>query len=423
VRPAINSPQLTPILMYSKSMYLDRSHPKLISALCIFVVGCVFAAGLWPFHIPRNAVSWAEGGNGLRFGRHGAVMSAGEFRTVANSNDNGASIEIWLVPASSTAGGAILTFDSSPDPRSPFLLRQYGAALGIHRYLADETGKITQPWFKVAHVFSAGKPVFVTLTSSKNQIECYVNGVLAGTFVGPGILNRELTGRLVLANSTVDDSWRGEIAGLAIYNRELTPPQVRNHFQTWDPDHGPALSGEQSATALYLFNERAGNVVHNVVDSATNLTIPAEYFVLHPGFLRVVWSVGPEASRAWHRWSTWEGLLINISGFMPVGFVFFAYFSARRTGHPVLVAMLLGLFLSLTIEVLQRLLPNRDSGLNDVFTNTAGTALGVLLHRSSIVQTLWIKVLNVGDFASKGRPESTAGKSRTRGDEKLTLSV
>ncbi len=32
--------------------------------------------------------------------------------------------------------------------------------------------------------------------------------------------------------------------------------------------------------ALYLFNEGTGNVVHNQIDSATDLTIPERFFVL-----------------------------------------------------------------------------------------------------------------------------------------------
>jgi VanZ family protein len=390
---------------------LDRAHAKIVSASCLFVLGCILVAGLWPFHIPRNAVKWDKNENGLRFGRHGSAVSASAFQNARSPNDTGHSLEIWLIPERVTGGGSILAFDSSSDPRAPFLLRQYGTSIAVHRHLVDDQGNVRQPWFKVGHVFQAGKRVFVTITSNQDCTLLYVNSVLTGTSADPGILSRELTGRLVLANSTVDDSWTGEIAGLAIYDRELTPAQVRNHFQSWTPERGPLLAGEQSPVALYLFDERAGSTVHNLADAATNLTIPVKYFVLHPAFLRPTWDAHSYTPQAWHRWSVWEDLVVNIGGFVPVGFAFFAYFaSVKRTAHPALVVILLGFFLSLTIEVLQRLLPNRDSGMADLFTNTTGTALGVLLHRSSTVRTLWTKALRA--FSAEGWVERAILKSR-----------
>jgi VanZ family protein len=324
----------------------------------------------------------------LRFSGHGSAASAGAFRSRRPPNDTGCSLEILLKPARTAASGSILAFDSSTDPRVPFLLRQYGTSVAVLRYVVDEHGQVTRPWYKVDQVLEAGKQVLVTVTSGKDNVALYVNGVMARRFSDSGIASGELTGQLVLANSTVDDSWRGEIMGLAIYSRELTPGQVREHSQSWTPEQEPLSAGEQALTARYLFNERDGNIVHNQVDPATNLIVPAKYFVLHPAFLRPTWA---EYS---HAGSFWEDLGVNVCGFVPVGFVFFAYFSAvRHLRHPALMAVLMGLFLSCSVEVLQRLLPNRDSGMTDLLTNTTGTALGVLLYRSSYVQDLWMKAL------------------------------
>lgn len=374
--------------------HLGSAHAKIVSLLCLFVLGSIAVAGLWPFHAPRNAVSWLTDKNGLRFSGHGSAVSAGAFRSSRPPNNTGCSLEILLKPARTTVGGSILAFDSSPDPRVPFLLRQYGTSLAVLRYVVDEHGNVTRPWYKVDQVLEAGKQVLVTVTSSKDNVALYVNGVLARRFSDSGIVSRELTGQLVLANSTVDDSWTGQIMGLAIYSRELTPAQVREHFQSWTPDQEPSLTGEQALTARYLFNERGGNIVHNQVDPATNLIVPAKYFVLHPALLLSTWAEYSHTGSFWKRWSFWEDLGVNICGFVPVGFVFFAYcFSVRHIERPALVAVLMGLFLSFSIEALQRLLPNRDSGMTDLLTNTTGTALGVLLYRSSYVQDLWMKAL------------------------------
>ena len=81
----------------------------------------------------------------------------------------------------------------------------------------------------------------------------------------------------------------------------------------------------------------------------------------------------------------WKDVGINIIGFVPFGFSFFAYFSTVRiTKKAALLVVLLGFFTSLTIEVLQAWLPTRSSGINDLITNTLGTGLGVLFYRSSL---------------------------------------
>ena len=197
------------------------------------------------------------------------------------------------------------------------------------------------------------------------------------------IASREMSGTLVLGNSTLDDTWRGQISGLAIYRGALTPEQVRKHFQSWTSVGAPSLTGDLPATALYLFDERAGDTVHNRMSTDTDLTIPAKYFVLHQAFLRSTWAQYANTWEIWTFLSFWEDIALNVFGFMPVGFVFFAYFSSvKPIARPALVTILLGLFLSFTVEALQSLLPTRDSGMTDLFTNTAGTALGVLLYQS-----------------------------------------
>ena len=262
-------------------------------------------------------------------------------------------------------------------------------------YSVNKRGEVKQEWFKVDHVFDTTNEVFVTITSNQHSIALYVNGVLARRSFDLSIPSRELTGRLVLANSTLDDSWSGEIRGLAVYNLELTPAEVAEHFQRWTPEQGPPAI-DQSLNALYLFNERGGNIVHNRVDSATDLDLPAKYFVLHPMFLRSTWDQYSHERDVWRRWSFWEDLFVNIGGFIPVGFAFFAYFTTVRCiRRPALVVILLGLFLSFVIESLQRLLPNRDSGMTDLLTNTTGTALGVLLYRSSFGRGLWTRFLEL----------------------------
>src|SRR5208283_3949471 len=118
----------------------------------------------------------------------------------------------------------------------------------------------------------------------------------------------------------------------------------------------PDVSGNEQAVAVYLFDERAGRVIHNQVSSGANLYIPERFMVLDQAFLRPFWE------EYYPRWSYWKDVVLyNIVGFIPFGFLFCAYYSlAGRLKRPTLVTILLGFTVSLTIECLQALLPTRD---------------------------------------------------------------
>ncbi len=371
------------------SQYGGRSYAVVVRVLSVLVLCIILIAGLWPFHAPRNAVSWLRNENGVRFGHHGIAASRGPFRAVPLQNGTSCSLEIWLTPGLVTSGGTILAFDSSPDPRLPFSVRQYGSSVAIQRYIIDQQGIPRRPWFKIDRVFREGERVLLTITSGSGVTAVYVDGILAGRSSTLGLVSRDLTGRLVVASSTVNESWSGGIAALAMYDGELTPTQVKRDFESWIHDQRPAALGEETPTALYLFNEREGNIVHNKVDPGTDLIIPTHYFVLHPAFLRPSWGEFDHAGAASTRWSYWEDIAVNVAGFIPVGFVFMAYFSSvRALRRSALVVIMVGFVLSFTIEALQRFLPTRDSGMTDLVTNTAGTLVGVGLYRFSWVQAL-----------------------------------
>jgi hypothetical protein len=151
------------------------------------------------------------------------------------------------------------------------------------------------------------------------------------------------------------------------------------HYQSWLGSGRPDVSASNGAVTLYLFNEGSGDVVHNQVDSTTDLVIPERFFVLREPFLERPWN---EYYPGWHYW---KDIGVNIAGFIPLGFFFFAYFSpVQRVEHPATVTIAFGFAVSLTIEVLQAFLPTRNSGTTDLITNTFGTALGVMLCAWSV---------------------------------------
>jgi hypothetical protein len=371
----------------------EKLYARILGPLCVCVVCVILTAGLWPFRAPKNNVEWLQGENGLRFGRHGIVASANGFR--AATERGACSLEIWLEPGrpgQMNGSGTILAFDSSPDAKFAFALRQFDDGLAIQRGAVDAQGTMVRPWLKIDRVFEEGKRVVLTVTGGERETAgsgttglvttVYVNGARVKVSPEFGLVSGDLTGRLVLGNSPIKDSWTGQIAGLAVYDFELTPGQVAAHFERWIHQQKSAADGERAPVALYLFDEGKGDVVHDRMGSGHDLAIAARYFALHPAFLHPAWDQFGSRWDGGLSWSYWSDVLVNIAGFVPLGFIFAAYFSRVHTvSRPRILVVVLGLTISLLIEILQHFLPTRDSSMADVITNTLGTVAGAALYR------------------------------------------
>lgn len=361
---------------------------RTLGALCICVLCVILTAGLWPFRAPTNNVEWLKGVKGLRFGHDGIAASSNAFH--ASSPDGPCALELWLEPGRKDHSGTILAFDSSPDPRFSFALRQFGDSLAIQRAQVDPQGTMVRPWLKTDHVLGSGKRVVLTITGRQKKTVVYVNGVPARVSPEFGLANGDLTGQLVLGNSTIKDSWAGQIMGLAVYDFSLAPSQVEAHVERWTQGQVPVDGEDKPPIALYLFDESRGSVVHDLMGSEHDLVIPPRYFVLHPPFLHPAWDQFRSMWDGWRRWAYWFDIVLNIAGFIPLGFFFTAYFSlVQPIPRPQITVVALGLAISLAIEILQYFLPTRDSSMTDVITNTIGTMAGVAFYRPASIQSLF----------------------------------
>jgi hypothetical protein len=237
----------------------------------------------------------------------------------------------------------------------------------------------------VGDVFHEGKSVFVAITSGAQGTTVYADGAVVEMSRTFRISSNEFTGRLVVANNV---GWSGQPRPRNLRSRTVAGGDPREHYKKWTRNERPKPTANENPIALYLFDERRGNVVHNQIDSTTDLLIPEHYFVLHPAFLLPPW----EEFRP--GWSYWKDVIINIAGFIPLGFCFCAYLvSVRKTKPRMMSAVILGFTVSLTIEVLQGFLPTRSSGTTDILTNTFGTGLGVMLCNCRLTQSLvWNRV-------------------------------
>ena len=338
---------------------------RLLGILCFAVLGVILNLGLWPFHVPVNDVAWLANRNGLKLGRASTVLSADTFQAEGRGPGSG-SIEIWLQPARVWVASTFLAFSGVANSE-PFRMRQSLTDLELHE---GGTSKLY-----VDEIFRQRKPRFISVTSGVPGTAVYVDGVLAKT-ARFRLSAADFAGRLILGDAPEQtDSWTGTLLGAAVYARELTAAEVSKHYQTWSQQGRPEINASERCRALYLFDERAGEVVHSRVGPGVDLRIPARYMVLDQRFLEPVWEEF-SLSRSYA-----SAALKNIVGFVPVGFVFFAYLSGvRGMRRAALITVLLGTLISLSIEVLQGFLPTRDSGTTDLITNTLGTWLGVWLY-------------------------------------------
>lgn len=374
-----------------------RDRPELgrlrvaVSAICSCILCVILVAGLWPFHAPKNDVQWLQGGNGIRFGNRGVVVSVDGIRTDAHRD--GCTLEVYLRPASVSGSGTILALDDHPDPKYVFALRQFDEGIALQRPALDRYGRLVRQWWRTNNVFLAGKSVVIAITSGVGGTVLYVNGIAAGSSSEFGLSGADLRGRLILGNSAVQDSWHGDVMGLAIYDRALAPLQIEKHAGRWLHDQTPVPGSDELPAALYRFDEGHGKVIHDQGSGGNSLLIRPRYFIVAPAFLEPVWR--PFRSR-WDGWMTrsyWLDAAINIAGFVPFGFFFALRFSLAPTMRsPRLMALLFGVAVSLAIETLQYFLPTRDSSMTDLVNNSIGTAIGVGLYRPS-----WIRMLAGGN--------------------------
>jgi len=347
----------------------EKTARRFLGAICIAVLCGILVAGLWPFHSPRNGVTWLAGEDGLRFAYPGTVVSEGEFH-VADALESSCSIEVWVQPALVHDSSTLLAFHTARNPVQ-LALRQSLTDLEVRRSVAhNPDGRGTEHFYVDA--FRSPRPVFLTISSGARGTAAYIDGVLVRAAPRFRIPAGDCTGRLVVATSPVEDNaWTGRLRGLAIYHGELTAAQAARHYQTWTGKGRPEPTAEERCVALYLFDERAGNLIHNRIPAVPALLIPERYRIEDQAFLMPFW----------------EGfdlpdILENIAAFVPLGFLFCAWLSLRPSARrTALIVTVLGGLVSLTMEVLQAHLPTRHSDTTDIITDTFGTWVGVMLYR------------------------------------------
>lgn len=359
---------------------------RILGLICFAVLCGILWLGLWPFRRPRNDATWLGRENGVRLSGYGTMFTADSFQMSVPEEQAESSLEIWVEPGLTIDSSTLLGFSTSKYPLQ-FAIQQYLSTLILKHRVSGQTGRMAA--VGAAGILHQAKPVFVTITSGRTKTAIYVDSRLARTF--PDFrLGADFTGRLVIGTSPVrTDGWLGKVKGLAIYDRELPAEAIRKHFESWTSRGSPDIESGQNLKALYLFDEETGQVAQDRARSGLDLYAPRRFSLVRQPFLKPFWEEYQPG------WEYLRDMTMNVVGFVPLGFVFCAYWSLGRSiKSATLVTVAAGLAVSLTIEVLQSFLPTRNSGTTDLFTNTLGTFLGAQVHRIPAVEWLLARLLD-----------------------------
>jgi VanZ family protein len=339
---------------------------NILCVISLAVLLTILALALWPFRVPVNNVRWLGDRSGLEFRKYSSA-----FTHDAVDIPSSGSLEIWLMPNRVRDRHTFLGF-STPDNPFQLLLQQARTGLEIRAEQNDPLHSATAR-LDVEDVFRQDQPVLFTITSGSRETAVYVQGREIKAVPIPQLM--KLRGRLVLGDSPgQQDSWRGQVFGLAIYQRELSAPEVLHHYALWTRQEGLQMASDESNVVLYLFDERAGNIVNNKTGPRFSLHIPRQYSVVDQIFLEPFW-------REFNLSRPYLGdALKNVVGFIPLGFCLYPYCVGFRLKRAAFATVAMGAAVSLIIEVFQALLPTRNSGTTDIITNTTGTWIGVALY-------------------------------------------
>ncbi len=349
---------------------------KLLGFLFLLIFAGIAISTLWPFDFySANGVNWISGRSGLHFSAPGVLLSVSPLLVPASAEKNPASIELWLRSDEIWSRRTILSF-YDPTNASQLVIRQWNGGLLISRDSPANSGAAVAEKIYVKNLFQRGQPVFLTITSNPTGTDIFANAVRKQSFSNFQIRASDLSGQLIVGTAPASFSpWRGELYLVSLYDSALTPPEVRLGYDSLSTPSAPSLEAP-SLLAQYSFSESSGRITRSSVPSAPDLQMPENFFLPRKGFLQL------PSSQYEATWTYFRDLLTNVLGFLPFGFLLCACLANTRLSRfAVLYSFLSGAVFSFFIELLQGYIPQRDSGLTDVITNSLGAVLGALLAR------------------------------------------
>jgi hypothetical protein len=283
-------------------------------------------------------------------------------------------IEIRLKAATETSGCVKRIIDlRAADGSEAFYIGQWKSYLIIRSFASRPAGGKPYEEIGAAGALVAGKESAVAVSSNNEGTAIYLGGRPAKRFPGVRLLKKSATlagYRVNLGNSPeIGCPWAGEIYELAVHGRHIGPAEAMEGFRLPE-DAGVFCQGDRAekAAACYRFGDISGERIPDRSANRNDLSAPRRLFFEKPALhLSGISELNG------------RDVLLNIVGFIPLGFIcFMRQVEAGRKSLPrsAAEAVMLAIALSLAVELTQAWLPTRDSSMADLIANTAGAVVG-----------------------------------------------
>ena len=363
-------------------MHSSRKHLKFLFILCAAILLAVLFFGLSgkDYHFSNNA-AWIQRERGIRFDDYGIAYAPIDAQTKSKiSAATAFSIEIAFKPATMDTRGfnLLLTVHGGRDA-DQLVIGQYQSYV-IAMNGDDYSNRRKTKRIAADILSSPPARVFLTLTTGAEGTALYINGELTKarsdlTLKVPGGDVQTLT----LGNSVHGkNSWRGEVFGLALYPVRLEAETVKRHFNAWSKNPTLTFDTVEKPSFLFALDEGKGTEARDQMDRFFKFHIPTGFPVLDKQFLSPLW----QDFRADK--SFLLDVIVNASGFLPLGFVLCALFiqSGAFTGKKaIFFSAAICFFISFVIEMAQAWIPSRSSQVLDLMLNAIGAFIGAVICR------------------------------------------
>ncbi|MFT5696492.1 MAG: hypothetical protein ACI9QQ_002473 [Myxococcota bacterium] len=351
---------------------VERNRTAILVAIVVLVLIAVLSPGKRPWD---NFMRWRDPGPGLHFGAIAQALSEEPITTTTGE----LTLEVWLVPGFVPGIGnqEMISFYDGEGIR-PLLIGQFSSGYILRGRADNPTGDVRLDKYIGANEVGPIAPNSISHLAVTVDLEgaaLHVNGrktslLLKETAAWKG---DAFGGHLMLGSSNTGwRLWQGGMLGVAVYDQVLDATQLRKHAENPDVIRDKEFAGDPSLLAFYPFDEGEGDRAHNRAARGSDLTFPDRMtqptrdnflsaYPVHPG------------DRLWIPLD----IVSNVLGFAPLGFVL----AWKRRTAGIAMALAFGFAFSLSIEIIQPLIPGRNSSIVDLASNSAGALLGALISR------------------------------------------